>query len=57
MNKPQADRIAAKAATDESKHVVNVYYYLAKAAFRQDSDLTASGSLVKDQGACYKDLG
>jgi Tfp pilus assembly protein PilE len=57
MSKAQAERIAAKAATDGNKHVINSYYYLAKAAFKQESDLTASTSLVKDEDACYKDLG
>jgi hypothetical protein len=57
MSKAQAERIAAKAATDGNKHVINSYYWLAKAAFKQESDLTASTSLVKDEDACYKDLG
>jgi hypothetical protein len=56
MSKAQADRIAAKAETDGSDHAINHTYWLAKAAFKQDSDLTASASLVKDQDSCYKDL-
>jgi hypothetical protein len=56
MSKPQATRVATKATQDGSANAANSLYWLANASFKHNTNLSATGSMVKDEAACYRAL-